>query len=363
MQPTVYLSTLASLGVLVAATIGCGSSDGNASAKQACNQTMAARCERTFACGGASALTDMGYGSVAECTQGLQSENCANPTCPAGKSYHADQAQKCADETKAQSCTDFNEGNPPASCSLVCGSGVVAPGSGGAGGGTGGATVLGAGGTSGDLGTGGRPGTGGATAIGGAGGAGGSSGTTLSPLAACSGIFKACGGDPTGTWDIVSACIEGDLVAAENADMAADYPSCRNTFSAASVDFMSGSVTYGAGEYTYDAKQQATETFAYTPACVSDLGGVTLNASVCSSLAQGLNSHSGVTATCSFATNCACRMVVADTNTTSGTYEVSGTTIDEDNGSSYDFCVSGNTMTQRQAIRGDAYGVVQLKKR
>jgi hypothetical protein len=49
--------------------------------------------------------------------------------------------------------------------------------------------------------------------------------------------------------------------------------------------------------------------------------------------------------------------------TSSGVYTVSGATIDEDSGTSYDFCVSGNTMTEREQIEGNAYGIVQLKKR
>jgi hypothetical protein len=49
--------------------------------------------------------------------------------------------------------------------------------------------------------------------------------------------------------------------------------------------------------------------------------------------------------------------------TEGSTYTVSGSTITDDTGSSYDFCVSGNTMTQREPIEVNAYGVIQLKKR
>ena len=159
-------------------------------------------------------------------------------------------------------------------------------------------------------------------------------------------------------------CIDGDLVPGLNAEMAADYPACGTTFSAASVA-IGGSVTYGAGKYSFDATMEIAETFAYTPACVSALsGGVALSASVCSEMEQGLNSADGGKATCSYAgTNCNCQGTITQTNSTSGTYTVSGATITEDSGTSYDFCVSGDTMTQRESVAGDVYGVTQMKKR
>ncbi|HEX7508337.1 MAG TPA: hypothetical protein VF550_16295 [Polyangia bacterium] len=83
----------------------------------------------------------------------------------------------------------------------------------------------------------------------------------------------------------------------------------------------------------------------------------------CSSLEQNLNSQPGATATCTYATNCNCHSVVSNVNTTSGTYTISGSSITEDSGSSYDFCVSGNTMSQREQIEGNAYGITQMKKR
>jgi hypothetical protein len=346
------LSVFAHLGLLVTSLVGCGGGDGNSSAQQLCNQSAAATCEKNFACGGASALTDLGYTSVADCTKQSQAD-CANPTCPTGKTYHPEQAQKCIDETKAQSCTDFAD-NPPASCTQVCAAAGVTPGSGGSSGGTGAAGGTGGGGTSG---TGGTAGKGGTSGTGGNSGAGGLS------VAACTGTFKACGGDPTGTWDIVSACIEGNLVSAFNAALAADEPSCGSTLSAYSVNVLSGWITYSAGNCTSDTISESAETLAYTPACISALAGTTLDASVCSSLEQSLNSEPGTTATCTYATNCNCHSVVSNAGSSSATYTVSGSTITEDSGSSYDFCVSGNTMSQRQQIEGSAYVITQLKKR
>jgi len=360
MRTASYLSVFASVGLLVTGFVGCGGGGGNSAAKDLCNQSAVATCEKDFTCGGAQALTDHGYASVSDCTKQMQAD-CANVTCPAGTTYHADQAQNCLNETKAQSCPDFVN-NPPDSCSLVCTAGGITPATGGSGGGTGG--IAGAGGSAGPNGTGGTSsvgGTAGGSGTGGASGTGG--GTGGSSVAACTEIFMFCGGDPTGTWDIVSACIDGNLVSASNAALAAQYPSCSNTFSEFGVTALSGSVTYSSGTYLYNSITGAAETVAYTPACVSALEGVTLTASVCSSLEQNLNMEPGATATCTYATNCNCHSVISNTGTSSGTYTVSGSTITEDSGDSYDFCVSGNTMTQREQIEGNAYGITQLKKR
>ena len=354
MRPALCLSVFASVGLFVTGLDGCGGGSGNSAAKDLCNQSEAATCEKQFTCGGASALAELGFTSVSDCTKQMQSD-CVNVSCPAGKTYHADQAQKCIDETKAQSCADFAN-NPPESCSLVCAAGGITPAAGGSGGGTGG--VVGSGGGAGSTSAGG---TVGGSGPGGASGTGGIAAS--SSVAACTGTFTPCGGDPSGTWDIVSACIDGNLVSAFNAAIAADYPSCSSTFTAFVVTALSGSVTYSSGNYVYNSISGAAETVAYTPACVSALQGNTLTASVCSSLEQNLNNETGATATCTYATNCNCHSVISNADTTSGTYTVSGSTIIEDSGSSYDFCVSGNTMTQRQQMEGNAYGVAQLKKR
>jgi hypothetical protein len=362
MQTTSYLSAFAAVGLALTCLASCGGGGGgsNASHQQICNQTMAARCEKASACGG---LADMGYTSVAECTQALQKENCAvqaELNCPSGKTYHADQAQKCVDDTKAQSCADFTNGDPPLACSQVCTAGGVMPSTGG----TSGAGVVGTGG-SGAGGT--SAGTGGTS--GGTGGTGGRTGTATggtagaSTLPACTGTFKPCGGDPSGTWDIVSACLEGDLLASLNAAAGADYPDCAGGVSAASVT-LTGSVTYGAGTYSYDAQSNVAETVTYTPKCYSSVSpGSTLSTSTCNGIQQALILDAGATASCTYATSCNCQLTVANVNTSSGTYQVSGSTITEDTGSSYDFCVNGNTMTQRELIEDNVYGISQMKKR
>jgi len=204
MPPSSYL--FACWASLVIGVAGCGGGNGNSSAQQLCNQSAAAMCEKASTCGGASALADMGYASVADCTKQSQAEDCANPTCPTGQTYHADQAQKCIDETKAQSCVDFTNGDPPVSCLLICSAAGVPPASGGSGGDTGGS-----GGT--DEGTGGARGQ--------SGGGGVVGGSTSS-----SSVGGAAGGQIGTTRDASAAGGAGDANTASSTDTDMDGAAC-----------------------------------------------------------------------------------------------------------------------------------------
>jgi hypothetical protein len=137
----------------------------------ACNDAVAAICERSFYCGGAPALAKLGYASLAACTAGMQTTNCAaRAPCGPGATFDADQAKRCSDDIRTEPCVDFNNGVDPVACSLVCsggGGGIGGYGYGGWGG-----DVGGNGGWGGDVG--GNGGWGGA--IGGYGGWGGAIG-------------------------------------------------------------------------------------------------------------------------------------------------------------------------------------------
>jgi hypothetical protein len=192
---------------------------------------------------------------------------------------------------------------------------------------------------------------------------GGSSANNLIKGTTCSGTFDACGGDPTGTWDIVSICAEGDLVSAFNAELSAKQAACSSTFTAASLA-AAGSVTYAAGNVSYTGNVEVSESLSYTSACVSAVsGGATLNASTCSQIQNNLNNEPNTQSTCNFTTaNCNCNTTVSN-SPTSGTFTASKSTITESNGSSYEFCVNGTTMNQRELISGNAYAVTQLRRR
>lgn len=127
------IPVLTLVGSLGLALVGCGG--GSLSEKDACNQAMAAICNRTFVCPGAAGLSSLGYATEADCTAGLEASRCANYSCAAGETYHPDQAQACVDNLKQQACSDL--GTMPAACDLAC-SASGATGGGGTGGGTGG---------------------------------------------------------------------------------------------------------------------------------------------------------------------------------------------------------------------------------
>ena len=197
------------------------------------------------------------------------------------------------------------------------------------------------------------------------GSSGGASDGGLVQATTCSGTYKACGGDPTGTWDIASLCAEGDWVGAYNEEMAAQVPACGSAFTSVKPAG-SGSVTYAAGNVTFNATTKLAASVTYTPACFSAAySGLASSASACSQAEAGFNSAPATagSATCSYAgVNCSCSTTIAKNNTTSGSYTISGSTITESSGDTYDFCVNGNTMTEREQATGSAYAVTTLRR-
>jgi hypothetical protein len=131
------------LGLFAAGSLDCDGS--SLTPQETCNQVMAAVCQKMSECG------QLGGVSVADCTKAMQANNCSSAaiarSCPAGSKFQANEAQKCIDEQKSQSCTDLANGVEPSACALVCtaGGGGGASGGGGTGGG-GGAGGMGGGG-------------------------------------------------------------------------------------------------------------------------------------------------------------------------------------------------------------------------
>ncbi len=178
---------------------------------------------------------------------------------------------------------------------------------------------------------------------------------------ACVGTFAACGGDPTGTWDIVSVCIQGDLASAANSSYAGDSAECSNLCTGATLAAQ-GSVTYGAGSVQPNAILSLTETLAMTAGCYAALTGETWSSTSCATFAQGLNQQSGTTATCSpGSTMCNCAYVTALSSTVD-TYTVNGSLLVASDGTTTEFCVQGSTMTQRDSFGNDTYAVTQFRK-
>jgi hypothetical protein len=111
--------------VLTLAVAGCGS--GSGSGESLCNATIQASCDKLFTCAEASdqARSDAG-GSKAQCVtdMGIFCAGASTGSCPSGKSYHADKAQQCADQTKSATCAASFDSNgflaSPAACMEVC---------------------------------------------------------------------------------------------------------------------------------------------------------------------------------------------------------------------------------------------------
>jgi hypothetical protein len=105
---------------------GCGS--GSSSRGDAlCNEIIQARCDKLFSCAEASdmAKSDVG-GSKAQCVSdmGIFCTWATASGCTAGRTYSADKAQQCADQTKSGTCAASFGSNgylmDPDACVQVC---------------------------------------------------------------------------------------------------------------------------------------------------------------------------------------------------------------------------------------------------
>ncbi len=178
----------------------------------------------------------------------------------------------------------------------------------------------------------------------------------------CAGIFSPCGGDPTGTWDIASVCVDGDLAAAANQGYASDAAECSSLCTSATLA-AAGSVSYDNGSLQPNAILSLTETWVMPANCYAALSGATWATSACASYAQGLNQQSGTTVTCSPG-NALCDCVYSNvTPSTTDTYAVNGSLLVASDGSTTEFCIQGSTMTQRDSLGNSAYAVTQFNKR
>jgi hypothetical protein len=182
------------------------------------------------------------------------------------------------------------------------------------------------------------------------GGSGGGAGSAGNDVPACGG-FKACGGDPSGTWSVQDVCVENaaEVYAKELGG------ECASSFRSADVT--------GSGTYELGADMQAssvltlgaTVVLAFNDACVKSLGVTGSAASECKNLENDLKDNADFSgATCNVAgAMCNCtvtatpKMVMGE-----GAYAVeSGNTI-VIKGASQAFCASGNTLTVQVVVEG-----------
>jgi hypothetical protein len=144
--------------------------------------------------------------------------------------------------------------------------------------------------------------------------------------------------------------------------LAARSAACAGAVQSASLS-ASGTVAYSAGTVTYDMTIRTTWSISYPMACLQALWpNITADAAGCASLgpAPGDPEETG---SCSFAgSTCSCDGASTSPDTSAYSYTVSGATITESGGASYEFCVSGAAMSQRVALVGTSYGVMTLTK-
>jgi hypothetical protein len=159
--------------------------------------------------------------------------------------------------------------------------------------------------------------------------------------------FTPCGGSVEGTWDYTGGCAEIDL------------SQLKQACSGITVSDMSATVT---GRVVFDAVQvvrQYTATgkakISVPAVCAQPAGGCTV-----------LQTEMGNGTTCSDdgSGGCNCNFTTTTSDDKTDTYTVQGDTVVTGDGNSYDFCVSGGSMTYRHSSGGSPeHGSFTLTKR
>lgn len=211
-----------------------------------------------------------------------------------------------------------------------------------------------------------QPGTGGSPSAVSTSSTGGSQSSSVSASpdagSTCGESFEACGGDPSGTWEISDVCVQGDLTAVANAEYSKDATSCAALCSSASLNAR-GFVTYEAGTYTANAVLTISESLQATQACYEALSNAPWSSSSCTALTQMLQTDHSTTASCAnTGSGCDCAYTSSSV-AQDAAYTVSGTSLIASDGTATEFCVQGSMMMQRDTLASNVYVVTQLTKR
>jgi len=187
----------------------------------------------------------------------------------------------------------------------------------------------------------------------------------------CTDAFTACGGDPLGMWSISGSCLDGDLAAGFNSTRSA---ACMSQTTAADVK-VTGSLIYMGAAPDIVAVYNATVTTrlaeSISPACAMEAYQVTtLDAAACTQIQTAIknidpdpSTIAETTVSCSLVgANCDCSIKIADLQMAQSFITITGSNIAEGN-DTYDFCVSGTTMTQKRMVAGAVSVVVTLTKK
>lgn len=196
---------------------------------------------------------------------------------------------------------------------------------------------------------------------------GSSGGDGLIVATACTDTFTACGGDPTGTWNLSGVCIDGDLAAGLNSERTS---ACASQTTKATLKG-SGSVMYNAATTAYavviyNATLEEQTTESISAACAADSYGVTtLDAAGCTQIATTLkDGDPEVTVSCALvAGNCNCTATIVHVKKTQNLLTLTGSNIVENDDSTYDFCVTDTKMVQKETVAGNVSVVSTFTKK
>lgn len=175
--------------------------------------------------------------------------------------------------------------------------------------------------------------------------------------------FEACGGDPTGRWEVVSMC---GLNFTENANATQfDAPECDGAIRHVEAS-VSGIYDFAGGSRSVDMVMQVDLEIALTEECVA----ATRSAAVadfslfCGALeAEYRQTPEFAAAECSVIDGaCECLVTsVEEPVTESGTYTVSGNNLD-DGSTLTPFCVRGDRLTMRDEAPDGRIAVMTLRR-
>ena len=160
--------------------------------------------------------------------------------------------------------------------------------------------------------------------------------------------FTACGGDPTGTWDYDSICIEDPFADVRDACGTITFEDTMGT--------ARGRVRLDGATVSRDVTVMISATAIFDPSCA--IAG-------CDTI-EGALRMALTSASCAANAGGGCDCAISETvriDETDG-YRVEGTQVITDDGTTYDFCVAGGTMQHREIGENpDEPGILGLTRR
>ena len=141
----------------------------------------------------------------------------------------------------------------------------------------------------------------------------------------------ACGGDVQGTWDYAGGCIDDPFAAVKQ-----QCPSATTSNVQGSI---AGTVNFVGDALYRKAKASFSGTITLPAACTMGAPCATIQSAMSSAFDS---------VTCTGTTSCDCVVKSHTDVDDSSTFTVSGNTLTTAGGNTYDFCVKGGQMTERQ---------------